>query len=122
MENRMHESSPEELLSYWENRREYFLCAMLWDEEDLSDLAAIHKVYGNIDEVKQRWTHDLIELNRQQDDDVCYETGQVILEVLELIQQVDMKFGIYKVALEWHEKHPCEPEECYEFLFADVAV
>ena len=64
MENRMHESSPEELLSYWENRREYFLCAMLWDEEGLSDLAAIQKVYGNIDEVKQRWTHDLIELDR----------------------------------------------------------
>lgn len=123
MENRMvHESLPEELLSYWESQREYFLCAMLWDEEDLSDLAAIHKVYGNIDEVKQRWTHDLIELNRQQDDDVCYETGQVIQEVLELIQQVDMKFGIYKVALEWNEKHTGEPEECYEFLFAGVAV
>lgn len=118
----IHESSPEELLSYWESQREYFMCAMLWDEEDLSDLAAIQKVYGNIDEVKQRWTHDLIELDKYQDDDVCYETGQVIQEVLELTQQVDMKFGIYKVALEWHEKNPCEPEECYEFLFAGVAV
>ena len=120
MDNRMKNASlPDELLSYWESQREFFLCAMLWDEEDLSDLAAIQKVYGNIDEVKQKWTHDLIELDRQAEyDDVCYETGQVIQEVLELTQQVDMKFGIYKRALEWHEKHPCEPEECYEFLFA----
>lgn len=124
MENRMiHESSPAELLSYWGNQRDYFLCAMLWDEEDLSGLTAIQKVYDNIDEVKRRWTLDLIELDRQVEyDDVCYETGQMIQEVLELCQQVDMKFGIYKTALEWYEKHRGEPEECYEFLFAGATL
>ena len=35
--------------------------------KDLSDLAAIQKVYGNIDEVKQRWAHDLTELDMQLD-------------------------------------------------------
>lgn len=112
--------TPEELLTYWKGQKEYFLCAMLWDEEDLSDLDAIYRVYDEKQKVAERWTRDLMALDRMDDPgDIDYEVEMLIHEVLELSLQVDMKFGIYKLALEWKRMHPGEPEECFDFCFPE---
>ena len=61
---------------------------------------------------------DMLELDRIEDSgNICHEVEMLLHELLELCLQVEMKFGVYKLALEYRRMHHGKREECFGFCF-----
>ena len=102
---------------YWLEAKTKFWEYLTWPEEKLSNLNVIRSVYREIDEVKERWAKDLISIDNDSEEDAENEIDDIIMEVLDLADNIEKRFGTYKTLLEWANEHPGEHDECLEFYF-----
>lgn len=109
----------EAIHKYWLEAKTKFWEYLAWPEEKLSNLNVIRSVYREIDEVKERWANDLISIDSGFAEDADDEIEDVIMEVLDIANNIEMRFGTYKTLLEWAKEHPGEHSDCLDFYFPD---
>ena len=106
-----------DVLNYWHDKKDRFWGYLTWSEDKLCNLDDITSVYTEINEVKERWAKDLISIDNDSEEDAENEIDDIIMEVLDLADNIEKRFGTYKTLLEWANEHPGEHDECLEFYF-----
>lgn len=106
-----------DVVNYWRDKKDRFWGYLTWSEGKLCNLDDITSVYTEIDEVNERWAKDLISIDNDSEEDAENEIDDIIMEVLDLADDIEKRFGTYKTLLEWAKEHPGEHDECLEFYF-----